>query len=45
MLVAAAARGTMVLDRVYGKPDVLDMVPLLRQVGIGIGIEEPRSTR
>ncbi|GAA4099960.1 hypothetical protein [Streptomyces hundungensis] len=43
MLVAAAARGTMVLDRVYGKPDVLDMVPLLRQAGIGI--EEPRSTR
>ncbi|MER5559990.1 hypothetical protein ACFW17_26560 [Streptomyces sp. NPDC058961] len=43
MLVAAAARGTMVLDRVYGKPDVLDMVHLLRQVGIGI--EEPRSTR
>ncbi|MGW8724785.1 hypothetical protein ACWGNF_01970 [Streptomyces sp. NPDC055808] len=43
VLAAAVARGTTVLDHVYGKPDVLDMLPLLRQAGVGI--EEPAPGR
>ncbi|MFF5468211.1 hypothetical protein [Streptomyces achromogenes] len=43
VLAAAVADGTTVLDHVYGKPDVLDMVALLRQAGVAI--EEPAHGR
>ncbi|MGW1835155.1 hypothetical protein [Streptomyces sp. NPDC002067] len=41
LLAAAVARGTSVLDHVYAKPDVLDMVPLLRQAGVDIETPAP----